>query len=270
MRSVDLASGWPSWVPRILDRFDIEGAVNENRNVAVLPNSLAELPARIRAEHEAVQVALKRGIEHAMTTGDLLLEAKAQLKHGEWTPWLREHCVISERTAHLYMQLAKNRQTIEASGNVANLTINAAVRLLAQPKDEDEQETHSKSEIADWPSVEAAVEHIVNDALAGGSDEFTKMLGVQIRRQALAHPPEQVADEDRTELPVIGAMTEGQQAELNGFIRRLNNSFFRWSDDFEAWHQTNTIDEEGKRALLHNLYQVSNAIMNLAQEVDGR
>jgi hypothetical protein len=42
-------------------------------------NSLTGLAARIQAEHEGVQAAAKRGLEHAMTAGDMLIEAEAQV-----------------------------------------------------------------------------------------------------------------------------------------------------------------------------------------------
>ena len=52
-------------------------------------NSLADLAARIRAEHEATAVALRLSVMHAMAAGELLIEAKAQLgRHGAWLPWL--------------------------------------------------------------------------------------------------------------------------------------------------------------------------------------
>jgi hypothetical protein len=97
-------------------------------------NSLADLAARIRAEHEATAVALQRSVAHAMAAGDLLIEAKAQLKHGQWLPWLRDHCAMSERTAQLYMRCAKNRTAIEeqakSATDVADLTMNEAAAVL--------------------------------------------------------------------------------------------------------------------------------------------
>ena len=45
-------------------------------------------------------------MRHAIEAGALLLEAKEQLKHGQWLPWLKDHCTISERTAQLYMRTA--------------------------------------------------------------------------------------------------------------------------------------------------------------------
>jgi hypothetical protein len=104
-----------------------------------IAKSLTDIAARIRHEHAAVRYALKHAVERAMTTGDLLLEAKEQVQHGQWTQWIQEHCEISDRTARLYMQLAENRATLEASENAANLTLNAAVRMLAAPKDNDEE-----------------------------------------------------------------------------------------------------------------------------------
>src|ERR1700732_2297567 len=97
-----------------------------------LSNSLADLAARINAEHEAAGGALKRSLQHAIAAGELLLEAKDQLKHGQWLPWLKEHCQISERTVRLYMRVAKNKAQI---GNVADLTVRGAVALLAAPLD---------------------------------------------------------------------------------------------------------------------------------------
>ena len=46
-------------------------------------NSLPDLAARIRNEHEAVSSALKDRVRHAIAAGELLIEAKAQLKHGQ-------------------------------------------------------------------------------------------------------------------------------------------------------------------------------------------
>jgi hypothetical protein len=101
-------------------------------------NSLADLAARIRAFHRATAEALRHSVENAMAAGDLLIEAKAQLKHGQWLPWLRDHCAMSERTAQLYMRCAKNRSAIEEqakSATVADLTLNEAAAILMLSSD---------------------------------------------------------------------------------------------------------------------------------------
>jgi hypothetical protein len=100
-------------------------------------NALADLAARIKIEHEAAAGALKRTLTHAMAAGDLLLEAKAQLKHGEWLPWLEARCGIPERTARLYMRLARNREELSKrqNGNVADLTVRGALAVLSAAPD---------------------------------------------------------------------------------------------------------------------------------------
>jgi hypothetical protein len=77
--------------------------------------------------------SLKRGIEHAITAGNLLIEAKAKLnKHGQWLPWLRANCTMSERTAQLYMRPARFAPELQAkSASLADLTIERAVSLIA-------------------------------------------------------------------------------------------------------------------------------------------
>jgi hypothetical protein len=101
-------------------------------------NSLTDLAARIKAEHEAVSAALKESVRHAIAAGELLLEAKARVgQHGQWLPWLRDHCTISERTAQLYMRVAKNRAAIEEQirNGVADLSLNEAAAMLMLSSD---------------------------------------------------------------------------------------------------------------------------------------
>lgn len=100
-------------------------------------NSLADLAARIKAEHEATSTALKSSITHGIAAGELLVEAKAKVPHGQWLPWLKDNCEISERTAQLYMRLAKNRGSIEDQirNGIADLSLNEAAALLMLSSD---------------------------------------------------------------------------------------------------------------------------------------
>jgi hypothetical protein len=97
-------------------------------------NSLADLAARIRSEHEASSAALSRGVVHAIAAGQLLAEAKAQVPHGQWLPWLEENCAMSVRTAQLYMRIAKGKPALreaEIRNDVAHLTMNDAAEMVA-------------------------------------------------------------------------------------------------------------------------------------------
>jgi hypothetical protein len=74
-------------------------------------------------------------VHHALEAGRLLLEAKAGLPHGAWLPWLQENCAFPERTARLYMKVARELPAHlegDKSATVADLTLREAVDLLAR------------------------------------------------------------------------------------------------------------------------------------------
>jgi hypothetical protein len=78
-------------------------------------NRLPVLAAEIRMAHADVQEAIKTAAQRAIEAGHALIEAKELVDHGGWMPWLREHCALPDRTARLYMQVARsglNRQRL--------------------------------------------------------------------------------------------------------------------------------------------------------------
>jgi hypothetical protein len=112
-------------------------------------STLADLAARIKAEQDLFISAARTSAEHAMRVGDLLIEAKKLVKHGEWLPWLAQHCDMSESLAQRYMRLARARTEIEAkTDNCTDLSILSAMKLLAAPLDEEESEEDSESDKA--------------------------------------------------------------------------------------------------------------------------
>jgi hypothetical protein len=103
----------------------------------VLPDRpLDALAADINAAHKEAQAYASKAVERALVAGDLLLAAKAQVKHGEWLPWLAANCPdISARTATNWMRLASNRNEI---GNAADLSLREALRLVTSEQTLDE------------------------------------------------------------------------------------------------------------------------------------
>ena len=96
---------------------------------------LANLAQRINTEHEAARAAMRKGLEHALNAGEMLIEAKAAVPHGEWLPWLETNCSVSERTAQLYMKVARERERLgRESASLADLTLEQAAERLAKPK----------------------------------------------------------------------------------------------------------------------------------------
>jgi Protein of unknown function (DUF3102) len=98
-------------------------------------NRLPVLAATISEHIDAANAATRRGLEHAIVAGALLIEAKELVAHGEWLPWLQANCRLSERQARTYMRLARHRHRLE-SAVTADLTIAAAEALVGKPKPE--------------------------------------------------------------------------------------------------------------------------------------
>ena len=98
--------------------------------------ALDDLSKRINAEHEACQTAMRSAVDHAMRAGELLIEAKAGLAHGQWLPWLEGSCGVSERTAQAYMRLARELPKLEPEDaqRVADLPLRQVLAELAEPK----------------------------------------------------------------------------------------------------------------------------------------
>jgi DUF3102 family protein len=97
---------------------------------------LQALARKIKAQHRAARDAAERAALHARAAGQLLIDAKTQLSHGDWLPWLRDHCDLSARTAQTYMLLA--RLTKQEAQRVAHLPLRQALRSLATPRTSSE------------------------------------------------------------------------------------------------------------------------------------
>jgi hypothetical protein len=130
-------------------------------------NSLVDLAARIQVEHMAVADALKDSVRHAIAAGEMLIEAKAKVGHGQWLPWLAS-CGVSERNAQRYMRLARHRDVIEANPTcVSDLGINGALALLTAPRDTGDTLVDRHVDLAEV-AADAAFEFLV---LATEADE---------------------------------------------------------------------------------------------------
>jgi hypothetical protein len=92
---------------------------------------MAELIKRINEAHQEVRLSLKRTGECAIQAGLLLAEAKKQIRHGSFTEWVAAHCAFSDRTAQLYMQLARRFPNPQ---NIAGFSLTDLMEMLAPVK----------------------------------------------------------------------------------------------------------------------------------------
>ena len=91
-------------------------------------NRLPILAEEIKLAHLGVRDAARTAAQHAIDAGERLIEAKTLVAHGQWLPWLKEHCEISERSAQLYMKIVRLGFKSET---VADIGIKAASKSIA-------------------------------------------------------------------------------------------------------------------------------------------
>jgi hypothetical protein len=108
---------------------------------------LDELAARVKTAHSAVRKAANDIVQQAIAAGLALTEARARHEHGDWLPWLKDNCGLSERTAYNYMLIASNRTKFAID---ANLGLNEILRQIKgsneKPKDQGPVSLYDKAQ----------------------------------------------------------------------------------------------------------------------------
>lgn len=94
----------------------------------VVAGQQESLAARIRSEVEAAERDWGSALAHAIRAGELLIEAKADLQHGEWLPWLEANFDFTRQMATNYMRLSENAEELQMENA---LSISAALKQLA-------------------------------------------------------------------------------------------------------------------------------------------
>lgn len=94
----------------------------------------AEVAERINSLHAEMTGHMSMAVKKAILIGELLLEQKHSLEHGEWIPWVNENLVFGDRQARKYMRVYTNRNSGSDLIDGAS-SINAAVSLLAESKE---------------------------------------------------------------------------------------------------------------------------------------
>lgn len=118
--------------------------------------NLNELASKIKQHHEEAITTARRSLDHAKEAGKLLLDAKAQLDHGKWLPWLKE-IGVKDRTARLYIQCAKSA-TLADFRTITDYV--AAVRKAKRQDIKDHREQRRAEAIqAAAPHEQYAIHH---------------------------------------------------------------------------------------------------------------
>jgi len=97
------------------------------------PRDADRLATEINEAHTLAMQHAGAAVAQGIKVGQLLLEAKVAVPHGQWLPWLRASVTFSERTAQSYMRIA-HKSPPEIRNGAADLSLRAATRLIAGPR----------------------------------------------------------------------------------------------------------------------------------------
>jgi len=163
------------------EREVVDTSLRANFKPTAEINDLDALAKEVCRHLAASANATQNFLEHALAVGDALIRARAQIMHGEWLPWLKS-CDLGEDTAERYMKLARHRAQL-SSARVRNLSLSAALRLIAKAKPTNSNPTKkAKSAIhpellAWWSRASAEVQYqFITQALGQINSRATELL----------------------------------------------------------------------------------------------
>lgn len=196
--------------------------------------------------------------------GRRLIEAKAQLSHGEWLPWLEEKVEFSEVTAQRFMRLSKEYQNPSL---VTDLGTSKALALIALPVSEREEF--------------AAEKHLVNGEEKTAAEMTVKELKEAIREREEARAElsaaEAARDKMAEDVKFLNERVEGLVEEVSQRERELKAIRERPVDvvvkevvDTAAVEKARTEGEEAARKAAAAELQKAKEALAAAQEKEKK
>lgn len=89
---------------------------------------------QIRRLHGEIGTLLQSSLEKAATIGELLTRKKAELEHGQFTPWIEENLPFGDRMARKYMRVYEHRNQIENGTTGSDLGVTKLLETVKTPK----------------------------------------------------------------------------------------------------------------------------------------
>lgn len=110
----------------------------------IADHSIDDLVLEFERKYRQSRLGLRRTLEDSRDAGCLLAQIRDRLAHGEWLPWLQEHCEIKKSAAYELIWVAEHWDDLLAQFETAHFqragnftlccSIRAARRLLTRPR----------------------------------------------------------------------------------------------------------------------------------------
>lgn len=160
--------------------------------------------------------------------GRRLIEAKAQLPHGDWLPWLEDKVEFSEASAQRFMRLARE---YENPSLVTDLGASKALQLLALPASERGvfiSEKHAvngqEKTVLEMSKRELAQAIKERDEARKKAEDLEKTMGEQLEEQRTAYD---------TDMADIQGRLEEAENRAAGYAKKLEDAKARAAADLE-------------------------------------
>lgn len=180
-----------------------------------MSNLTLQRKTEILALHSAIQAAARRSILDAIRIGELLLEQKAELEHGQFLPWIQRELPFSERAARYYMAVYRWRNK---TANLADLSEAYRVAQIEDQREEAKkvEDMQAKVKRGEAPPKDRADRRLFDKITADEAFEERKEKAFQ------------KAEEDRKqqEREIIGDLGSGKlfpDLDLDELIEELRN-----------------------------------------------
>lgn len=201
--------------------------------------------------------------------GRRLTEAKAMVKHGEWSNWLKERVNYSQRTANNMMKLYKEygeTGIASKSHSIANLSVTQAVALLEIPAEEREkfaEENNAKdmtikelrAEIAETKAKLEEEQSSTKAALAEAQKRHEQETA-RYKEQAEKAMSEksrierELAKQEKRQAELIESKDEEAKAQVEEAIRKEREELKRTNEEVDALQaELAKMDESHKEEL---------------------
>lgn len=171
---------------------------------------LSDLCCQINNHHLRALNLANSSIGYALKCGQALVDAKAQLSHGEWTPWLQRNCPgISPRQAQKYKRLADNWESIQAKREINPedvASVEGTLSLIAEPN----ANANSNSHLSEAPDETV----LNNDAMTDSNATSSRIC--QQSQQTDLDDAEHAVKEDATRESSQSRVSENSEAAAVG------------------------------------------------------
>jgi Protein of unknown function (DUF3102) len=136
-----------------------------------------ELVKGVKEALSSMVISFQNSVKHAIRAGELLIEAKSRLQHGEFGSWLEENFKLSRATATRYMKLAENRKEIEVKLlTVSNLNLADAYKLLGVTNSNSNNGAQSSTMTSEPETEEEKEKQKLSDKVDGLVDKLVGTL----------------------------------------------------------------------------------------------